>query len=57
MTDIFDFTRPSLLYAVMGNPVEHSRSPEIHRYFAEEVFNYQGTDTKQFLREISKSIA
>ena len=51
MTDLFDFSAAATRYAVMGNPVKHSKSPQIHSMFARQCgisMDYQAIQAQGF---------
>ena len=58
MTDLFDFGHASRDFAVIGNPVEHSKSPQIHSAFAQQfnidiVYNRTQVDPGGFTQAVS----
>ena len=62
MTDIFDFEPRIDDYAVMGNPIKHSKSPQIHSLFARQTnqsINYIAiqVDTGGFKQAVGNFVA
>lgn len=62
MSDLFDFKAPRNRFAVMGNPVTHSMSPQIHTLFAQQCgisIDYQRTqvDSGGFKQAVSHFMA
>jgi len=62
MTDLFDFKALKRDYAVMGNPVAHSKSPAIHEMFANQcdvslTYGRIQVDTGGFEQAVSHFVA
>lgn len=62
MNDLFDFGKKVEDYAVMGNPITHSKSPSIHTLFAEQtqqsiLYTAMHVDTGGFNQAVGNFVA
>ena len=56
MTNLFEFSSSKRRFAVIGNPVAHSRSPEIHQMFGRQcgiTLEYEAIISLGFLIKIT----